>query len=300
MRLYNLAYHTYGKVMGAAKPLPIWRLPIGGATLGELADALVMRLLAPRKDLRVALGWGDSMLIPKGFADALNYTDAAFDKETVTLFQQIVREGMTVASVGASVGYFALLASHLVGPKGKVYAFEPHPLLHTYIVKNAKMNGYDHMVAVPQAISDRVGQVSFFVGTRLGTSSLFYHYGLGRKPIRVRATTLDEFFRGEGYPKVDVIKMNIEGSEKAAVEGMGELSRRNPGLKLIVEYCPSALEAAATTPGDLFDALLAQGFTDIRAVTQQGLRAIDPRNETSALLTEKGPEPAVNLFCQKE
>lgn len=239
------------------------------------------------------------MLVPKGFMDALNYTDAEFDKETVNLFGQQVTKGMTVASLGASVGYYALLAARLVGSEGKVYAFEAHPLLSNYIVMSAQLNGYDHVVVVPQAVSNKAGQVSFFVGTRLGTSSLFYHYGLGRKPVKVPATTLDEFFCREGWPRVDLIKMNIEGSEKAALEGMGELSRRNPGLKLIVEYNPAALEAAGTTPREFLDALLALGFTDIRAVSRQGLRAIDPHNERSALLTEKGPEPAINLFCQK-
>lgn len=299
MNLRNLSYHIFGKLTAAIKPLPVWRLPIGGATLGELADRLAVRILAPRRDLTVRLSWGDRMLVPKGFIDALNYTDAEFDKETVSLFTHVVDKGMTVVSLGASVGYFAILAAHLVGPKGKVYAFEPHPLLHAYIVKNVRMNGYDHVVAVPQAVSNKAGEVSFYVANRLGTSSLFYHYGLGRKPVRVPATTLDEFFGREGWPRVDLIKMNIEGSEKAAVEGMGELSRRNPDLKLILEYNPAALEAAGTTPRELLDALLALGFTDIRAVSGQGLRAIDPHNERSALVTEKGPEPAINLFCQK-
>ena len=60
-----------------------------------------------------------------------------------------------------------------------------------------------------------------------------------------------------------IIKMDIEGAEKAALEGMSELSCRNPGLKLIVEFTPVTLQAADVSPEELFGMLEKSGFISI-------------------------------------
>jgi len=57
-----------------------------------------------------------------------HYIEGCFERETTKLFKRVVKRGMTVFDIGAGIGYYTLLASSLVGPQGKVFAFEPqHP-----------------------------------------------------------------------------------------------------------------------------------------------------------------------------
>jgi len=54
--------------------------------------------------------------------------------------------------------------------------------------------------------------------------------------------------------------MDVEGSERAALIGMSELRRRNPELKLIMEFNRGALQRAGVPPGSLATILVELGF----------------------------------------
>ena len=51
------------------------------------------------------------------------------------LIKDNLREGEVFIDLGANIGYFTLIASKIVGPKGHVYAFEPNPVIFS-ILKN--------------------------------------------------------------------------------------------------------------------------------------------------------------------
>ena len=69
-----------------------------------------------------------------------------------------LQSGQVFYDIGANVGFFAVLAARLVGPTGKVYAFEPFPQSTEAIRKNAALNGFEQIVEVWQgAVSDRSG-----------------------------------------------------------------------------------------------------------------------------------------------
>ncbi len=85
--------------------------------------------------------------------------------------------------------------------------------------------------------------------------------------------------------------MDIEGAECLSLEGMRELSDRNPQLRLIMEFHPLMLSAAGTTSEEMFSRLNAIGFNCFFAIRD----VLEPVDDPSTLF-KFGP---VNLLCQK-
>ncbi len=77
--------------------------------------------------------------------DPHRYPDGAMlygtlELATIRLLQRLVRAGNVVADVGANIGYHTLILSRLVGPSGKVFAFEPNPLSRARLEANLAAN----------------------------------------------------------------------------------------------------------------------------------------------------------------
>ena len=66
-------------------------------------------------------------------------------------------KGNTIYDVGAHVGFFALLASRLVGHTGRVYAFEPLPRNQRFLQRHVAINGISNVIALQMAVADMQG-----------------------------------------------------------------------------------------------------------------------------------------------
>jgi FkbM family methyltransferase len=224
----------------------------------------------------------------RGYGYAVDYLTGEYERGTAVLCESLLTPGMTVVDIGAHFGYHTLLAARSVGQSGKVYAFEPHPTNYELLLRNVALNGYENVVAVKKAVSDHSGTA------RLALVGSLQHCLLGdgatkRSSIRVESTSLDEFLESVGSPEVNLIKMDIEGGEKGALRGMTRLIQGSSGLRLIMEYSPSNLEASGTDPLSVLSWLRESGFT-IWAIDEKrgGLRPLGP-----------GRAEASNLFCER-
>jgi len=174
------------------------------------------------------------------------------------LFKKMVKKGDVVVDLGASIGYFTLLAARLVGKEGKVYAFEPEPRNFLLLCKNIALNGYDNIVAIRKAVSDREGFAKLFLSDDYGSHSL-YKFDNAKTPIITETVTLDNFFRKEGY-HVDIIKIDVEGAEMVAFLGMEKLIRENKKLKIFVEFSPYRIREAGYSPEEFLSKITEYGF----------------------------------------
>ena len=188
-------------------------------------------------------------------------THGNYEAGATRLLESILVPGMVVVDVGAHIGYFSLLAARLVGAAGKVYAFEPAPANFRLLTKNVDLNGLRNIIAVNKAVSDRVGESILFLqpGT-LGHSLFPETLGKGETSIKVESITLDRFFADENWPHVDLVKIDAEGAEPAVVNGMAELLKRNPSIKLVFEYIPMLLNRVGQDHQELLIKLEASGF----------------------------------------
>lgn len=136
-------------------------------------------------------------------------------------FAQFVLPGYVVYDVGAHVGFYALLASVLVGQEGKVFAFEPLPRNLKYLKQHLEINRISNVFVVESAVSDKSGAMRFSPGSHHAMGQLSQHGSL-----HVGGVSLDDYVSYVGLPKPDVIKIDIEGGEYRALKGAESLLKQ--------------------------------------------------------------------------
>lgn len=180
---------------------------------------------------------------------------------TTALFRRAVQPGMVVVDVGAFLGQYSLLAAWAVGPTGKVVAFEPDPRNFAYLVKNVERNGLsDRVKTVPQAVTDRTGETTLYLDPEVGSgSSVVFRRRRAVATETVSTVRLDDALGHSISP--DVIKLDIEGGEVSALDGMAETIRgAKPDLAMFIECFPKALRTAGAGVHALVQRLERLGF----------------------------------------
>jgi len=127
---------------------------------------------------------------------------------------------MRCIDIGASTGFYTCLLASLVGPKGYVYAFEPRPSSSELLEKNVAENHYGDIVEVNKsACSNESG-----VLTGYHVSGMYVTGEVpGAEKVTMKAVRVDDVITD----KVDFIKIDIEGHEPAAIQGMQSLIRNS-------------------------------------------------------------------------
>ena len=225
----------------------------------------------------------------------------AYEPETTRLFQSVVKPGMTFIDVGAHVGYYSLLAARQVGPEGKVFAFEPEPVNYSLLVKNVELNEYQNISPIPEAVSSSNGFSTLFVSALDSGRNSVFHHGLPENgSVQVATTTLDAFLEERGWPKVDIIKIDVEGAELDVLGGMTELLRKSENLKLIIEFNPALLQSAGVDPAMFLDAPGPGRFRIYAIEGPSGLRPLASEELSSMAVTLSKSQDSINLFFTKE
>jgi len=222
-----------------------------------------------------------------------------WEKSTTEMFKKVVKQGDVVVDLGANMGYFTLLAAKLVGKEGKVYAFEPAPINYSLLIKNIELNGYNNVVPLQKAVSNIAGTVKLFISDEDIGNNTIYQYGDDREFVEVESVTLDEFFKDKEY-RVDVIKMDIEGAEMAAILGMDRIIKENNGLKVFSEFYPSLIRAMGYSPEDLLDKLINNyHFSILPLDLPRGNKELRPINTVDELMNLLKDRSVANLFLER-
>ena len=248
----------------------LWGKGLGRFPLLETIYRYMYNALAPRKDTPVCVH-DNKMFVSQGeigFSEELLFS-FGYDKCQTMLFQYLVTEGMTVIDIGAHIGYYTLLAAKLVGDKGEVFAFEPEPRNYALLLKNIEINSYKNVTPIKKAVFNKTGKVKLCLADFSGGHSLCRDVVHGVGTIMVDAICLDEFFRDKDYRSIDIIKMDIEGAEMAALKGMAKILETNDHLKIFTEFCPLGLQGAGVSPDEYWGKLIESGFGFIYLINEQ-------------------------------
>jgi FkbM family methyltransferase len=213
------------------------------------------------------------------------------------LIEREVHEGDTVLDLGANIGYFTLQFARLVGPRGRVIAFEPDPVNANLLKRNVSLNGYHNVEIVRKAVADRTGESELHLCDNNHGDHRLYSSGDGRTTIKVPMTTIDDHF-GANPPAVNLIKMDIQGSEPRALRGMDRTLKNSPSASLITEFWPIGLSQAGDSAAGFLTQLQRLGF-DISEICESEER-LQPI-ESLQLLRDYTPENSrhTNLFCTR-
>ncbi len=212
------------------------------------------------------------------------------ERETRQLLSRLAAPGMVALDVGAHVGYYTRLLAERAGGSGRVIAFEPHPRTHEALKRN--VCHLPNVTALQLAAAESDGSAELYDYLMMSASgSLHYDAGLADQqrarmgagdvaPRReagfemerygVRTVALDDYLEQLGVGRVDLVKMDIEGAELAALRAMRRTIAASPGLALVMEYNPGALAAFGHEPVAALQEVLDLGFRRVRAIEAGG------------------------------
>ena len=187
-----------------------------------------------------------------------------YEPQETALLRKLLSTGMTLVDVGANWGYFSLLGAHLVGASGRVISLEPHPRLFRRLRENAESNGLRQVLAVEAAAANEAG-----VLTLEGFREHDENWGLSRivneepsngHEFQVAAVRLDTLLDREHVNQVHLLKMDIEGAEESALQGMLEGLANGRYLRIVLELHPELLTDRGSSVGEVLALLSCHGY----------------------------------------
>ncbi len=180
-----------------------------------------------------------------------------FEPFETKIVKKYVKKGMTVVDAGANIGYYTLLLSRLVGPKGLVHAFEPGKENFELLKKNVELNKYKNTKLNRAALSNKEGAIKLYLSETNPQDHRIVKDKETRKFEKVSAVTLDKYFGKKN--NVDFIKMDIQGAEILALEGAKKILSSSKKLKMILEFWPYAIRQTGRMPMALINMLKKNG-----------------------------------------
>ncbi len=193
------------------------------------------------------------------------------DAFEISLLKKVVVPGAVVVDIGANIGFYASILSSQTGQSGTVHCFEPDEKnfeklqVHTRDLANVRINN--------KAIGPVSGKIRIYTSKELNVDHRTYRPDDYATEKEIESVSLDDYLSQTGNHKVDLIKMDIQGFEMQAVQGMTRTFQNNPHLKIISEFWPYGLQKAGSSATEYYEWLQQKGF-DIRLISNSSLEPL--------------------------
>lgn len=184
-------------------------------------------------------------------------------------YAECLRGGHVVADVGAHVGALTMLFSTLVGPAGRVHAFEPGSWAFERLCTVTSAANLCNVNLHNAAMSDVNGQVDFVIydenhqswnGLRVRPLE---SYGIDVRPVgrqTVAAVTLDAFATSHEIPRFDLVKIDVEGAELQVLRGARGLLESQRIGRVVFEFGQTTFDFG-NRPDEIAELLADAGYT---------------------------------------
>jgi FkbM family methyltransferase len=147
-----------------------------------------------------------------------------------------IRAGDICLDVGANTGYYTMLMGRAAAA-GEVHAFEPVGINWHLLGGGVALNRLENVVTNNVALGAKPGETEFSQAIDGAYSSLL---AVGRRPehrqIKVIVDTIDAYSARCALPRIDVMKVDVEGAEALVIEGARrvlESDRRRPRVVML-------------------------------------------------------------------
>jgi FkbM family methyltransferase len=174
---------------------------------------------------------GERLRFPPRFS---RYYEQEYEPETFAFLRASCRPGDVALDIGAHIGLFTVLMARLVGPSGRVVAFEPTPATRDALKRTVALNRCDDRVEVrDEAVTDRSGEATFFDTDDLASNAnSLVATGRHRSGFAVKTVSVDDVLSSRGL-SAGCVKIDVEGAELQTLRGAERtLERDRPALAL--------------------------------------------------------------------
>jgi FkbM family methyltransferase len=151
------------------------------------------------------------------------------EPKTTALFRELLRKGDIYIDVGSHVGYHVLVACHFIGESGRIFALDPQPYNCDRLLTNAALNGFANITVIAAAVSSAGGFVSLKSQSSSDKSRLtLAGAGINDESLTfiAPAVTLAWVVEAHALPRVDLLKIDVEGFEFKVLEGASPVLHR--------------------------------------------------------------------------
>lgn len=185
------------------------------------------------------------------------YGNYRFEKGCESFMLEKVKTCDVVFDIGANIGYYSIQYARLTN--GKIYSFEPMAHQHETLVKNLQLNNLSNVVAVKYAVSNsnEIKRIYLSEDENTGTSSIEVptsHYE------DVETITIDSYCEKMGINQIDLMKIDIEGHEYKALQGMKKMLSKGNIKGIFMEIHTESLQFAGTSPQEVCTYLGSFGY----------------------------------------
>lgn len=158
----------------------------------------------------------------------------SYEKKEVITMQTFLTADSVVVDIGANIGYYSLMAAKKA-PAGHIYSFEPVRNNLEKLERNISLNGVTVIHPIKAAISNISGSTTVYVSAddNSGMSGLRSAENFSGESEIVKCFALDDAVTEYNLPKIDLIKIDVEGSEVNVLQGMKNTRSQQKPVLLI-------------------------------------------------------------------
>src|SRR5579863_394998 len=180
--------------------------------------------------------------------------DEPVDPHILSVLRDFIEPGSVFVDVGANIGWFTVIGSRLTGPGGRVFAIEPDPRNCRILRRNLALNNCRNVSVYRVAAGAADGRaVLYRSADNQGDHRLSAASGRTDR-VGVRVRMIDGILAHRSS-RIDVVKIDTQGSETAVLKGMQRLVAANPRVRIILEFWPHGLEDCGSSTAELAAAI---------------------------------------------
>lgn len=232
------------------------------------------------------------VLNPSDFVQRNFFWFGEEDRNEPRLLARLLTPDSVIFDVGANFGYYSITLADALGERCRVFAFEPFPSTFSRLRHHIELNGLHEIIkAFPIALADKPGGALMKIDSRNTGAASFSDTG-GDQPVKV--STLDSFCSENAIDRIDLLKVDVEGTEERfLIGGAATISRLTP--LIFIELNPATLVRGGTTVDRLVSRLKEHGY-ELFIANRDRLEPLRELPRTYVNGTG-GPENYLNAFC---
>jgi FkbM family methyltransferase len=207
-------------------------------------------------------------------------------EDEIKFVRLLLKPDQRAIDIGASYGLFTLSMASIVGPGGRIWAFEPASSTAALLSESLAKNGFSQVVVDRRALSERAGVARLSLSDGSELNGLLRGGASAGTSETVALASLDDATQEHCCGSVDFVKIDAEGEEAAIIRGGRNFLRTQSPL---IQY---EVKSGSTLHLELVQDFANIGYASYRLVPGLGaLVPFDPRQPVDEYL--------LNLFCCK-
>lgn len=215
------------------------------------------------------------------------------DAFEIELLKKYIKKDDVVLDIGANIGFYATLLSELVGKDGTVHCFEPDVRNFEHLKKSAAE--FFNIKINNKAAGPKTETLKIYTSKNLNVDHRTYQPEEYDQVLEVEAISMDDYLAPD--LKADFIKMDIQGFEMQAIQGMQKLLDRNKNIQMISEFWPYGLKKAGSSVMEYFNFIEQNGF-NIYLLNKTTVEKLDHDKVKS--IEHLGEEHYFNIFATRQ